>query len=340
MKIQIKILLLTLSACTVPAWAQTTAQVSGVIDLFAGQRQLSGGAKLRKLDSGGLTTSRWSIEGSEDLGGGQKAVYALSSFIRADTGESGRTPSDRFWARYAYVGLQGGWGSLRLGRVGTPTFGNAIRFSPFADSTTFGPYMQHVYTGGQSMVTPMNVPDSAADNAVAYTSPNLAGFTASAMVSLGETIGKGNRLIAAAHYAAGPFAVGVGGERVKAPHSLPAGVSQIDNVQAGVSYDLAWVKLLGTYSTSEMTLANGTRDLDTWQLGLTAPAGRSGLLKLAYASTKKTETAAAGVTRRTLALGYDHALSKRTELYAVAEQDRITGLASGRTLVAGVRHRF
>lgn len=330
---------LALAAGVTPVWAQSTATLSGVVDLFAGQRQLAGAAKLMKLDSGGLTTSRWAIEGTEDLGGGQRAVFGLSSFIRADTGEPGRTPTDRYWARYSFVGVQSGWGLLRLGRVGTPTFVNAIRFSPFADSTTFGPYMQHVYTGGQSMVTPMNAPDSAADNAIAYSSPNVAGLTGTAMVSLGESNTAGDRWVAALHYSAGPLAVGLGGERVKAPHSLPTGVSQINNLQAGASWDLKVVKAFGTYSASEMAIAAGVRQLDTWQLGLTAPIG-VGLAKLAYVSTRKTEPALAEATRRTLALGYDHALSRRTELYTVVARDEVTRQEAGNTWVAGIRHRF
>jgi predicted porin len=160
-------------------------------------------------------------------------------------------------------------------------------------------------------------------------------------VSFGETPGKGNRVVAAVHYGAGPFAAGLGGERVKAPHSLPTGVSQIDHLQAGLSFDLKVVKLFGSYATSEMTLATGTRDLDTWQLGLTVPAaGGLGLLKLAMASTRKSEPGVADVTRNTLAMGYDHSLSKRTDVYLVGARDKVTGRASGNTLVTGVRHRF
>jgi predicted porin len=332
-------LVLLLAASCAPVHAQDGVQLSGVIDLFAGVRQLSGAPKLKSLDSGGLTTSRWSIDGAEDLGGGTKAAFGLSAFLRADVGAAGRTGADRFWARYAFVGLQGRWGSLRLGRVGTPTFVNAIRFSPFADSTTFGPYMQHVYTGGQSLVTPMNAPDSAADNAVSFTTPTLSGLTATFLASMGETTDKGDRLVAAVHYGAGTFAAGVGGERVKAPHSLPAGVLQIENLQAGVSWDLRTVKLFGTYSDSEMALSTGSRDLRTWQAGCTAPLG-AGLLKLAYATTRKSETALPDVTRNTLALGYDHPLSRRTELYLVAERDKVTHRSAGNTLVAGMRHRF
>ena len=72
--------------------AAQTVQLNGVVDAFAGQRQLSGRAKLKTLDSGGMTTSRWGVEGSEDPGGGLKASFALSGFLRADTGEAGRWP--------------------------------------------------------------------------------------------------------------------------------------------------------------------------------------------------------------------------------------------------------
>lgn len=338
MKMTACCLVLALCAGAVPAWAQGHVQVNGVLDLFAGQRQNAGADKSRRVDSGGMTTSRWGVEGSEDLGGGLQAVYALSGFVRADTGDAGRTPTDGTWKRMAYVGLQGPWGALRLGRVTTPTFVQTIRFSPFADAT-LGPSMMHVYLGAQPMATPLTAPDSAADNSVAYLTPQLGGFSGTVMVSMGETLGKGDRLVVGGAYGAGPFAAGLGGERVKAPHSLPAGVSRIDNLQAGVSYDLKALKLFGTWSASEMTLATGTRDLDTWQLGATAPAG-SGLVMLAWASTRKQETGLADLRRHTLALGYDLPLSRRTDVYLVGVRDKVTQLAGGNTLVAGMRHRF
>ncbi len=111
-------------------------------------------------------------------------------------------------------------------------------------------------------------------------------------------------------------------------------------MEAGISYDLGAAKLFGMYGTTETTLAAGTRDNDSWQLGVTAKAGSAGLVKLAYVQTTKSETGMADVKRRTLALGYDHALSKRTDLYAVYLNDKLTAVASGTTLVAGVRHRF
>lgn len=48
----------------------------------------------------------------------------------------------------------------------------------------------------------------------------------------------------------------------------------------------------------------------------------------------------AGAERKTLSPGYLHALSKRTELYTVAMNDKITGLSSGSAYSLGLRHRF
>ena len=50
--------------------------------------------------------------------------------------------------------------------------------------------------------------------------------------------------------------------------------------------------------------------------------------------------ASVGGNRNTYTLGYDHFLSKRTDLCAVYMQDRMSGLSNGTSYAAGVRHRF
>jgi hypothetical protein len=42
----------------------------------------------------------------------------------------------------------------------------------------------------------------------------------------------------------------------------------------------------------------------------------------------------------TLSVGYDHALSKLTDVYAVFMNDRVSDLHSGNSLAAGLRLRF
>jgi predicted porin len=325
------------------AGAQAQAvQLNGVIDLFAGERQLSGRAKLKTADSGGMTTSRWGFEGSEDLGGGLSAQFNLSGFLRADTGESGRFgAADGGWRRFAYVGLQSkDLGTLRLGRLGTPTFGVAIRFSPFADSTALSPYVLHLYPGGQPLAAPMNSPDSAADNSIGWNSPTWSGFSVQTLYSLGETTASSkNRWALGASWAAGPVSVSLATEQSQVAAGLPSGVTKLANVQAGASYDLQVVKLFGQIASTQLKIIGGTRDYDTWQLGATVPLGLGNVL-LSYASSKKVEPTLVDVKRGTLALGYDHNLSRRTDLYAVYLSDKVKGLSTGNSLVAGVRHRF
>lgn len=44
-----------------------------------------------RMDSGGVSGSRWGLRGSEGLGGGLKAVFVLESGFNLDTGTSPRT---------------------------------------------------------------------------------------------------------------------------------------------------------------------------------------------------------------------------------------------------------
>lgn len=330
-----------LSALQGPVLAQSNAQLNGVVDMFIGQRQLAGRTKANLLDSGGMTTSRIAFDGAEDLGGGLKATFGISGFLRADTGAQGRFPGDEGWRRYSFVGLQGGFGALRMGRVTTASFVNALRFNAFADSTTFAPFMLHLYTGGQPLAAPLNVPDSAADNSFAYNSPTVGGFNVSAQYSLGEIAGKSgrNRWVLGAGWSSGPMAVGVTAEQSRVTTVLPAGVDRLSNLQIGASYDLGVAKLFGQYADSELTLAAGSRDYGTWQFGASIPAA-GGALLLSYAHTSKSETALADVSRGTLGLGYDYPLSRRTDAYVVWVRDKATGLAVGNTAAVGVRHRF
>src|SRR2546428_8053593 len=66
--------------------------------------------------------SRLGIQGSEDLGGGLKAIFLMESGVNIDngstTGQSGTTnPYTGFLSsRIGHVRVQGGWGPLTLGK--------------------------------------------------------------------------------------------------------------------------------------------------------------------------------------------------------------------------------
>ena len=106
----------------------------------------------------------------------------------------------------------------------------------------------------------------------------------------------------------------------------------------GASYDAGPVKGFGSYgrSTAEVT----RYDAKTTSLGISAPldANKVGLLLAAVARTEI--SGPFNGSRVTASVGYDYFLSKRTDLYAVAMRDRVTGLQSGNSFGVGVRHRF
>ena len=62
--------------CAGGAHAQSSVEVSGLVDVFAGSIKNSGDAGRKSVvDSGGLTTSWFGFKGTEDLGGGLKANF-------------------------------------------------------------------------------------------------------------------------------------------------------------------------------------------------------------------------------------------------------------------------
>ena len=114
------IALAALAATT--AFAQSSVTISGQID--AGITSVEAGSGATKstqttMNTGIHGASRMRFIGTEDMGGGNKANFWLEMQPNLQTGS---VAADLF-NRGAWVGLQGGWGELRLGRQGTNTIG-------------------------------------------------------------------------------------------------------------------------------------------------------------------------------------------------------------------------
>jgi predicted porin len=163
---------------------------------------------------------------------------------------------------------------------------------------------------------------------------------ATVMAGLGETKAgtSTNNLGATLTYAAGAAAATVSVQRVRVgPGLAEIGRSEQKTYFAGGSYDLGGVKLYASWDKAD----GSAPDLaaKTWQAGVAVPAGRGNVL----ASWARTTTQAPGAPdgrRDTGAAGYDYLLSRRTDLYAVAQTDRLAGANRARTYAFGIRHRF
>lgn len=342
-----------------PAFAQTSVTVSGVVDTFAGSMRMAGDANSKAVvDPSGMTTSWLGFKGTEDLGGGLKANFALTSFFQSDNGAQGRfgVPGETLFSRDANIGLSGSFGAVSLGRGLAPNFLPSILFNPFGDSFTFSP-----------LILQMNVPtafrpgntagwlnsiqgDTGWSNEVIYTTPSMGGLTANLHYQFGEQAGAtgknnvGGNLL----YFHGPLSLTAFYENVQIQNPTaftPSGPVQNRSKTwfVGGGYDLNVVKLFTTYQkTSVDHDVSGTLDQDykTWSLGASAPVG-AGKILAAWAQTKAGNTfAGADSTRNTASLGYDYNLSKRTDLYAVYMNDRVTNQNSGNSFGVGIRHSF
>src|SRR5258708_15560610 len=76
--------------------------------------------------------SRVGVRGTEDLGGGLKAFFQLEAALKLDQNDT------TFAARNSAVGLQGGWGSVLLGRWDTPFKIATTAIDPLGDVTLGG----------------------------------------------------------------------------------------------------------------------------------------------------------------------------------------------------------
>lgn len=98
----------------------SSVQLYGIVDVAYRHTTNEGplgdpGQSLNQMVGGGMSQSRWGINVTENLGGGLKAIANLENRFSADSGEIhyGK-PAPYF--QQSWVGLQGGFGRLTIGR--------------------------------------------------------------------------------------------------------------------------------------------------------------------------------------------------------------------------------
>lgn len=333
--------LAVLGALTGAVSAQTNVTIYGVAD--AGISRIDNGAtNTTALTSGNQSGSRIGFRGTEDLGGGLSAIFTLENGFSIDDGTMGQ--GGRLFGRQAFVGLNGGFGSVKLGRQYNPIRTAVESIDPFG----------HGLAGNAANV--INVHGERADNTISYATPKFGGFSGQVNYSLGEVAGSnsvGRQLGLSTGYAAGPLAivfayhdqnlVGTG-----AAATVSAGDSK--TAMLGGTFDFRVAKLHAAYARSEGETAVGVTniDRDDTMIGVSAPIGSGTVL----ASYIRRNDDIGGGTRDAdqWAIGYTHNLSKRTNLYtSYARIKNDAGATLGSPSAAGrdpsvfnvgVRHRF
>ncbi len=301
-----------------------------------------------QVTSGTMMTSFIGFAGSEDLGGGLKAEFALESFIGNDTGAVVSNNAGNFWGRSSNVALSGNFGKVALGQYDNPLFTSAYTYNPFGSSMTISPTMRHLgyinQTGAATGAAPGVVGvgfDTGWVNSVTYESPVVQGFSGVLQYGAKETAtaGNANSYAAAGSYNNGPISATLTYVKGGKSTSTTAYTADEKVWDFGASYDFGVVKAFGQY-TSIKDSTNANKDT-IYQLGVTVPMNDKVNVMASFGSLKnKVNGAATSTTDRVFSVGADYALSKRTGLYGAFMNNTQTTLASGQTAVLGVKHTF
>lgn len=356
------------------ALAQNSVTLYGIIDNSIQYTHNTGGANNQvKLQSGQLSVSQWGIRGTEDLGGGLKAVFNLQDGFNVNTGAMS---GGLLFGRKAYLGIASDTlGTITLGR----------QFDVLTDlviSVQGNNYLEYFTAPGDVDLADSSIHVS---NAVKWTSPVWSGFQVAAMYSFGGiagATGSGSTYSVAANYNHGPLTMAAGffhEDNGNATYSSRGTTSadsiffspvnaayatakSLNIVRAGASYALGPVTLGGYYSYSEyledasskFTSSERYNNGSVYALWQVSPATQ---FEVGYDFLKSHGDSSATYHQVTLAA--DYALSKRTDLYASASYEHASGsngagpaqaviadayVAGGTStqelVMVGIRHRF
>lgn len=175
---------LTVLACAATfagaAHAQGSVTLYGIIDDGISYISNQGGHSTVKMDSGIAQSSRWGLKGTEDLGGGMRAVFTLENGFDLNTGVPGQGGS--LFGRRAFVGLSSD-------TFGTLIAGNDYDFiydyvTYYTNTTQFAPsYSFHLGSDIDRLA------GEQVHNMVRYETPTVHGFGAGVMYGFSNSAG-------------------------------------------------------------------------------------------------------------------------------------------------------
>jgi predicted porin len=301
-----------------PAAAQSIVQLYGRIDASL-QVGDAGGHSVAALNSSNVAPSVWGLTGSEDLGGGYRAVFKLEDGFNPTNGAI--AGSGALFGREAWVGISGPFGQAQAGVNYTPIFTTLVTYSQGA-LWTLG--------WGNAANNFFFLPSARTNNSIRYVSPTVAGLRLLATYARGangtpnEPGSFGDTLSVGLAYRLYDFSVDLDYLQQVAPKSTPITASTPTRVGtywlAGASYEFGWIKpavLVQLHRSGTGTVANTTTlqnpDNDFYELSvLIRPPGPGTLLidfgqyhQLGFSNGNSTS----------YALRYDYPLSRLTGLY-------------------------
>lgn len=299
-----------------------------------------GGADDSDSATGVSRASRFGVKGSEDLGGGMKAVFQIENQINAGT----------IGSRNTFVGLAGGFGTVLMGRHDTPYKMSTGSLDMFGD--TVGDYNSAIGTANGRVLF-----DERAGGTVAYVSPAMGGAKiVAAYVSVVADEGAGaddtNAYSLAAMYNNGPitaalayeaYSDGAAALQNSSGLNVPGAGTDTGSsaMKAGVGFKFGAAKVGGVYEviSSDGKEANGKDGQTNYMVNAAFGMGNN-TVKAQYAvAGEYAETANTGSSE--LSVGLDHKFSKRTKAYVIYNQvDSDAANSDSSTISLGLVHKF
>lgn len=328
---------LAMAACV--AQAQTNVTLYGVLDTnveyvtnmstvtpnAANGFALGPGKDVVRMNSGGLSGSRWGLRGSEELGDGLKALFVMESGFGVDDGKMQQ--GGRLFGRQAFVGVEHAVaGKFTFGRQYTSLFDALTNFSPTGFGLQYEPLI---------LATGLNF---RSDNVAKYTG-QFGGLTAITHWTFGNGVAGGGEVPgqfrrdsgygAGLVYGTGSFGVTAAYDQYAPTLTAAGDTGTVRKAAAAASYTIGTAKVMAGYRWGKSTGPNSATLLrdDYYWLGLNYQATPALALTVAYYYDDAKSVAGANAPNPwQVLLIADYSFSKRTDAYLTAAYTRNAAL--------------
>lgn len=185
-------------AAVYPAMAQSSVTLSGVIDTGLMSVSHVGDGTQSRLSAADsiLGVSNVGFRGKEDLGNGLNAIFNLQAGFNPSKGT--QSAPGQLFSRNAYVGLDGGFGALTLGKQWN-----------FNDDWLVGNVLKGGFNSGAVFkFSEFDAVSEIYNNTIKYVTPTVGGLQGGLMYSVGEVAGNtsaGSVYNIAVQYTQAPF---------------------------------------------------------------------------------------------------------------------------------------
>lgn len=349
------ILAVAITSISLPAFAQSTVTLYGLIDEGFDYTNNVGGSKVYELQSGYAQGSRWGMKGTEDLGGGLKAVFQIESGFNVNNGKLAQ--GGLGFGRQAYVGLADEkLGTVTLGRQ----YDSLVDY--LAQTTANGNWGGYLFSHPYDNDNTDNT--FRVNNTVKYTSPSFSGlqfggtysfsndtnFANNRQYSMGLQYATGGLLFAAAYLQANnPSSTSGGAVNNGGDENFVA--TRLRVFGAGLNYTFGAATVGFAYTNTDVT-----QPLSSGYVGAITPAGGAKLSSLRFSNfevnakyqftsafyigavydyTRTSFNATSGALHpnyQSVGLMADYNLSKRTDIYVQGAYQHAGGDKTGTVL--------